>query len=75
MIGVVEEKDEVTQADEGVRAVARLRQTLGVPVHIADHMYSHGATLGRRTCGYFRVAKGVDYCARCGVKPCDAANI
>ncbi|GAA0609529.1 hypothetical protein GCM10010394_44290 [Streptomyces crystallinus] len=68
MIRVVEEKDEVTQADEGVGAVAGLRQALGVSVHIADHMYSHGATLGRRTCGYFRVAKGVDYCARSGAK-------
>ncbi|GHG16988.1 hypothetical protein GCM10017667_58860 [Streptomyces filamentosus] len=63
MVGVVEEEDQVAQAYEGVGAVARPREGVGVAVHIADHVDSHAPTLGRRTCGYLGVGKAVDYCA------------
>ncbi|GGQ26238.1 hypothetical protein GCM10010215_58250 [Streptomyces virginiae] len=35
MVGVVEEEDEVAEADQGVGAVAGARQGLGVAVHVA----------------------------------------
>ncbi|GHA83365.1 hypothetical protein GCM10010305_29150 [Streptomyces termitum] len=46
MVGVVEEEDEVAQAYEGVGAVPRPGEGLRVAVHVADHMDSHGPTLG-----------------------------
>ncbi|GGV16270.1 hypothetical protein GCM10010245_28140 [Streptomyces spectabilis] len=38
MIRVVEEEHEIAQADDGVGAVARAGQILGVAVHVTDHM-------------------------------------
>ncbi|GAA2725059.1 hypothetical protein GCM10010315_56270 [Streptomyces luteosporeus] len=65
MVGVVEEEDEIAEADQGVRAVAGARQSLGVSVHVADHVDSHAAhprvraaATGRApTCGYFPVTR------------------
>ncbi|GGS21022.1 hypothetical protein GCM10010221_17320 [Streptomyces parvus] len=38
MVGVVEEKNQVTETDQGVGAVPRAGQGLGVAVHVADHV-------------------------------------
>ncbi|GGV96673.1 hypothetical protein GCM10010230_15420 [Streptomyces narbonensis] len=63
MVGVVEEENQVPETYEGVGALPRLGEVFGVAVHVTDHMDSHEPTLGGVTCGYFRVAKPVDYCA------------
>jgi len=40
MIRVVEEKDEVAEADQRVRAVPRTGQVTGVSVHVTDYVNS-----------------------------------
>ncbi|GAA0470086.1 hypothetical protein GCM10009544_35290 [Streptomyces stramineus] len=69
MVGVVEEEDQVAQADQGVGALAGPGEALAVAVHVADHVNpevaSHtdhprrcDAAFGRSpTCGYFRVTQ------------------
>ncbi|GAA4680094.1 hypothetical protein GCM10023324_37520 [Streptomyces youssoufiensis] len=72
MIGVVQEEHEIPEAHQGVGAGPRLAEVGTVAMHITDHVNSHAAHLmpvkqlaGRApTCGYFRVTRVWDYCAR-----------
>ncbi|GAA3680740.1 hypothetical protein GCM10022420_073210 [Streptomyces iranensis] len=41
MIGVVEEENEVTEADQGVRPVTGLLEVLTVAMHVTHHVDSH----------------------------------
>ena len=45
---VVEEEDQVAEADQRVGAVARPGQRVGPAVHVADHMNPHAVTNHRR---------------------------
>ncbi|GGU89920.1 hypothetical protein GCM10010275_28260 [Streptomyces litmocidini] len=69
MVGVVEEEDQVTETYEGVGALPRLGEVVGVAVYVTDHVDSHEPTLGGVTCGYLGVVKPVDYCAQSTVTP------
>ncbi|GES34630.1 hypothetical protein San01_71180 [Streptomyces angustmyceticus] len=63
MVGVVEEEDQVTQAEQGVGAGSGRREVPAVAMYVTDHVHSHGVTLDRAgRCGegaggqgYFRV--------------------
>ncbi|BCK71797.1 hypothetical protein Srufu_057500 [Streptomyces libani subsp. rufus] len=64
MVGIVEEKDQVTEADQGIGTGSGRREVAAVAVYVTDHMHTHGVTLdcprGRRETGprsrsYFRV--------------------
>src|SRR5260370_33848575 len=46
VIGVVDEQQQVSEADQGVRAVGRTPERLGPAMNIADHMHPHAHTLG-----------------------------
>ncbi len=46
MVGVVQEQEHVTQADQRVGTVRRAGQRLGAPVHVAHHVNSHITTVG-----------------------------
>src|SRR4029077_5893118 len=45
VVGVVEEQEQVTQADQGVRAVARAGQRVRAAVYVAHHVDSHVTTV------------------------------
>jgi hypothetical protein len=47
MVGVVHEQQEVTQAQQRVRALRRAGQLACRPVHIADRVNPHAVTLRR----------------------------
>ena len=42
VIGVIKKEDQVPETDQGVGALSRPRETLGVAMNIADHMHAHG---------------------------------
>ena len=46
MVGVVQEQEHVTQADQRVGTVRRAGQRVHAPVHIAHHVNSHLTTVG-----------------------------
>ena len=45
VVGVVEEQQQVAQADQGVRAVARAGQCVRAAVYVAHHVDSHVTTV------------------------------
>ena len=47
MVGVVEEQEQVAQADQGVGAVGRAGQRIRTAVYVAHHVNSHATTVGR----------------------------
>jgi hypothetical protein len=47
VVRVVNEQQQVTQADQRVSAVPRCGQRIGPAMHIADHVHSHAHTLGK----------------------------
>ncbi|GGW06240.1 hypothetical protein GCM10010500_72320 [Streptomyces nigrescens] len=64
MVGIVEEEDQVTEADQGIGAGSGSREVPAVAVYVTDHMHTHGVTLersrghretGPRSRRYFRV--------------------
>ncbi|GAA3108562.1 hypothetical protein GCM10017687_21070 [Streptomyces echinatus] len=50
VVGVVEEEDEVAQADQGVGAFAGPGQVTGVAVHVADHVDAGPPAAGACEC-------------------------
>ncbi|GAA2649534.1 hypothetical protein GCM10009864_11440 [Streptomyces lunalinharesii] len=68
MVRVVEEEDEVAEADQGVGPVPGRRQVPAVAMDVTDHMHAHGVTLDRSgrqreagggPVGYFRVTSAL----------------
>src|ERR1700730_5900019 len=46
VIGVVDEQQQVSEADQGVRAVGRAPERIGPAMNIADYVHPHAHTLG-----------------------------
>ena len=47
VVGVVEEQQQVTEADQRVRAVAGPAERIGPAVHVTHHMHPHSPTISR----------------------------
>ena len=47
VVGVVNEQQQVTQADQCVSAVPGGGKRIGPAMHIADHVHPHAHTLGK----------------------------
>ncbi|BDH10703.1 hypothetical protein HOK021_18820 [Streptomyces hygroscopicus] len=47
MVGVIEEEDQVTEAEQGIGAGSGRREVPAVAMYVTDHMHTHGVTLDR----------------------------